>query len=695
MNQRTELPATTAPNFSQRVRETLMTCLGRQGDPLDRGLTIRDLVDAGIVTLKKGFQWSAKEIPPIELNLTQAPLDRSPPPIPTGFKVSAAISHVLVEHDLPTYTQGHGHLRTRLFGLTVSGNTSSAQTLPTFASAVELAQFSGSVFALASNPATTWRLWITWESVDGVQSQPAGGTNGLQARTGEDVQALLDVLQGSITESELFQSLGQRIDLIDDPTSGLVKQLGDVQIARGSTVSLATSAAASAQAASEALLAAAGASSANVSAIQAASDAVSAKLAAIAAQSGAQLAKDESQVYKTQAQTAQSSASGFANQASEAASSAAGSASSATQSAQLASESSSLAQTRASAAASSATQASSYATQAESASSASQTARLTAESASDEASAKAQAAISASGTATTKATEASQSAASAQTSASSAATKAAEALTSATQASTSEANASSYKNQASVSATNAANAAASAAQDYSAVTARLNSAGGSGVTVEQSLSASASSITGLKGQYTVKIDANGYVAGFGLASTAINGATVSDLIVRADRFSIANPGGPALGPIVPFSVTTSAQTINGVSVPAGVYIDSTYIKNGTITNAKVADAAIDNAKIASLSADKINAGTLSADRISSGSLDAKIANLSAAVIGSGTLDAARIGQASITTAKIADAAIDTLRIKGNAVTIPVMASGTQVVFASLVMNLPVASPVML
>jgi hypothetical protein len=44
---------------------------------------------------------------------------------------------------------------------------------------------------------------------------------------------------------------------------------------------------------------------------------------------------------------------------------------------------------------------------------------------------------------------------------------------------------------------------------------------------------------------------------------------------------------------------------------------------------------------------------------------------------------------------MADAAIDTLRIKGNAVTIPVMASGTQVVFASLDMNLPVASPVML
>ncbi|NBP41022.1 MAG: hypothetical protein EBV34_21865, partial [Betaproteobacteria bacterium] len=231
MNQRTDLPSTTAPNFSQRVRETLMTYLGRQGDPLDRGITIRDLVDAGIVRLKKGFTWSATSIPPIELQPQTDTPDLSPPPIPMGFKATGAISHVLIEHDAATYTQGHGQLRTRLFGLTVSGAITNVITLPTFASAKELAQFSGQIFALASNPATTWRLWITWESVDGVQSLPAGGTHGIEARTGDDVQALLEVLQGSITETELFESLGQRIDLIDDPTSGLVKQLGDVQAA--------------------------------------------------------------------------------------------------------------------------------------------------------------------------------------------------------------------------------------------------------------------------------------------------------------------------------------------------------------------------------------------------------------------------------------------------------------------------------
>lgn len=43
----------------------------------------------------------------------------------------------------------------------------------------------------------------------------------------------------------------------------------------------------------------------------------------------------------------------------------------------------------------------------------------------------------------------------------------------------------------------------------------------------------------LYAQYTLRVDVNGYVAGFGLAN---NGVT-SDFIVRADRFSIVGPNG--------------------------------------------------------------------------------------------------------------------------------------------------------
>ena len=44
-------------------------------------------------------------------------------------------------------------------------------------------------------------------------------------------------------------------------------------------------------------------------------------------------------------------------------------------------------------------------------------------------------------------------------------------------------------------------------------------------------------------KYSVKIDLNGYLTGFGLMSTANDGETTSDFIVRSDRFSIVNPSG--------------------------------------------------------------------------------------------------------------------------------------------------------
>lgn len=61
---------------------------------------------------------------------------------------------------------------------------------------------------------------------------------------------------------------------------------------------------------------------------------------------------------------------------------------------------------------------------------------------------------------------------------------------------------------------------------------------------------------------------------------------------------------------VPLSVLTTTQTINGVTVPPGVYIDGASIVNATINNAQIANLAIDNAKIANMAVDKLTAGAL-------------------------------------------------------------------------------------
>lgn len=122
----------------------------------------------------------------------------------------------------------------------------------------------------------------------------------------------------------------------------------------------------------------------------------------------------------------------------------------------------------------------------------------------------------------------------------------------------------------------------------------------------------ANDITGLEGKYTVKIDANGYVTGYGLAVNANNSTPTSEFIVKADQFTIApvqtdntaNDGSP-------FFYRTVPTTINGVSVPAGAYLKAAYIH----------DASISNAKILNLDAAKIIAGTLSASQITTGALN--------------------------------------------------------------------------
>jgi hypothetical protein len=243
------------------------------------------------------------------------------------------------------------------------------------------------------------------------------------------------------------------------------------------------------------------------------------------------------------------------------------------------------------------------------------------------------------------------------------------ASTSATNAGNSASAAATSASSASTSATNAANSATAAAQDFTAVTARLNAAGGAGVTVEQALTANAGSITGLSGKYTVKIDNAGHVSGYGLASTANDATPTSEFGVRADKFWIAGAAtesatAPSTGlfkgrvwrdtsltpavtkywtgsawsaspQVLPFVVLTTAGTINGVSVPAGVYIDTAFIADATISRAKIADLAVDNAKIAD-------------------------AAIKTAKIEDGAITTAKIGDAEITDAKITALSVDKL-----------------------------------
>jgi hypothetical protein len=121
------------------------------------------------------------------------------------------------------------------------------------------------------------------------------------------------------------------------------------------------------------------------------------------------------------------------------------------------------------------------------------------------------------------------------------------------------------------------------------------------VAVQTEATARANADNTLFAQYTVKIDNNGYVTGYGLASTSVNGTPTSEFAVVADQFSIAPVAtNPNAADGSPFFHLNSPQTINGVSVPAGTYMKAAFIADATIDTAKIKALAVDNSKIADL-----------------------------------------------------------------------------------------------
>lgn len=186
--------------------------------------------------------------------------------------------------------------------------------------------------------------------------------------------------------------------------------------------------------------------------------------------------------------------------------------------------------------------------------------------------------------------------------------------------------------------------------------------GADSATLEQRFTAQKTLNDGLKAQYTIKIDINGYYSGFGVYADATGN---SEFIANVNRFAVTTPqtsialratsttyaqgaivrvsgqdsktlvckiggstgsGSITVGNIgtlivdgsvtwqvasrVPFAVQAVPTQINGQDVPAGVYFDAGYILNATIQNAQIADLAVDDAKIVSLTAAKLTAGSI-------------------------------------------------------------------------------------
>lgn len=644
-----KLPTVTSPlprdlqQFVQRVREALDS-----GGP-DAVVTARQLIAAGVV----GSSTSGG-ITPIGGTIET-------PRAPSGLTASGALASIIVSWNGPQYK---GHAYTEIW----------AHTSDLIGDAVLVGMTAGNNFAHTLGAAATRYYWVRNVNQNGVVSA-FNATNGTQGSTGEDPAYLLTVLTDEITSSQLASTLGTRIDLIDaaDTVVGSVNERVKIErLARQSSDSTINSAISSEESARQS------ADAATTSQVNNAISQTQNNAAAVISEQTTRADADAattSQVNNAISQTQNNAAAVISEQT-----------------------------TRADADAATASQLNGVVseTQTNSAAISSEiTARTTATSAVAAQLVGMEATVNNNTAAlatelTTRADEDSSVAAqstglsavvSGNTAAIGAESTARSDADSANAAQTTVISSTVNNAQAAI-ATEATTRATNDTANASQITTLQSSVGGN----TASISTQQTAINGLEAQYTVKIDNNGHLSGFGLASnTATSGDVFSEFMVSADRFSIVDPDQPwwnvtkitsgytsytkhihvsqsdwnsytyvsgdklvlqshpttsgdnkeyaiqgkttfagayfieVLGATTsepatfassagsarallkkattartPFVVTTSSSTINGVTVPAGVFMDT----------AMIADATITNAKIGSLTADKITASLL-------------------------------------------------------------------------------------
>lgn len=547
------------------------------------------------------------------------------PTIPSNLTTDGVFENVILEW---AYTAYRGHAYTRVYRNTVNN----------FSTASVLVNISGKVYADPVSPGVGFYYWVANVNVAGIESAPnqVAGTLG---QTSPKPEYLTNLLQGQITESQLYATLASRINLIDAASS----------VAGSVNARLQSEASARAQA----ILNEASARATGDSNLQTQINTIVAGttgdlqdvLAAIEAEQTARTNADAAEV--TSRETLATQIRGSYN------------GTDVTQLTQGLIFSERNARTTADQAEATARQAlsatvnSNYNTL-NAAISSEQTVRANADTALSQSITSLTATVN-------NNTSAIQSEQTARATADTALTNSINTLT---------ANVNSNTAAIQSEATTRANADSALSSQISTVQATANSASAA---VQTEATARANADNSLFAQYTVKVDTNGYVSGYGLASTANNAGAQSTFAVRADSFYVANPAGPGVSPAMPFIVRTTAVTIGGVTVPAGVYMTDAFIQNGSISNAKIGNLAVDNAKIAdaAISFAKIGDLQVSTAKIAFGAIDN--ARLGFAAVGT-----ANIQDAAINTAKIGDAQVQTLKIAGNAVTLPLVYTGGDV-----------------
>jgi len=184
--------------YLEVLAEAVEIRLGRRGDPVDRAITLRELIATGLAQELRGnpFDPNNPEAGPGFVD-PERPTVTDVPFRPTGFEANGAYSQIILVWDFPNYSK---HSQTEIWSHT--SNSLGDATL----TGVD----TGRVFVDPVGSGVTRYYWIRHVNTAGTFGA-WNSTSGTQAATATDVAHQLEVLGGAIAASELATSLSTPI----------------------------------------------------------------------------------------------------------------------------------------------------------------------------------------------------------------------------------------------------------------------------------------------------------------------------------------------------------------------------------------------------------------------------------------------------------------------------------------------------
>ena len=193
------------------VSENVELLTGQRGNKLDKAVTYRDLESLGVATLSRiGSSYSAKANP--VLTTTASVVDT--PTKPKNVQANGAFNTILIDWDEPDY-RGHSYAevwRAEVDNLSV---------------AVKIGTSSANMYSDPIGGSAKVYYWVRFVNRNDVIG-PYNASAGTYAETAENIQNILDALQGQIEASHLAQALLD--DIAQIPIINSSVQAGATQI---------------------------------------------------------------------------------------------------------------------------------------------------------------------------------------------------------------------------------------------------------------------------------------------------------------------------------------------------------------------------------------------------------------------------------------------------------------------------------